>query len=71
MTACVPEYVAVASPWDRQWEIFVLDATGDLVGRTRAVDMDGVEQAARAFLRAHLAGTRQAVTVRVANDHWR
>lgn len=62
MTGGARHYLAVGAPWAGHWEVFVMDADGQLVGTTRADGADTVASAARQWL-GHRLGP--ASTVRV------
>jgi hypothetical protein len=41
MAVCDQEYVALASRWDNQWDVFVLDPRQGLIGQTPASTLAG------------------------------
>ena len=58
------EYTALVCAWAGGWEVFVLDPSEGLLGRTETVTLGEVETAARGFLAARFR--RAASDFRVA-----
>jgi hypothetical protein len=50
MAGPVHDYQVLASPWNEQWDVFVLDATDGLIGATVADTSAAITAAALQFL---------------------
>jgi hypothetical protein len=60
-----PEYIALASPWNNRWEVFVLDPATGLIGVTQAISRGEIEAAAIELLRRDPARDTERIHVTV------
>jgi|SRR3954451_3132422 hypothetical protein len=63
MKAQADPYLAVGSPWQGQWEVLIVNPSGELIGRTLVDAPQQVSRAATEWLCERIGGSPRRLTV--------